>query len=90
VLSDEASGNLLRAIDTLPEAIRQAAEKYEPYIISRKVIEICSCFNKFYYDNRIMDDDPKVRNARLALTEAARTAIKVGLFLVGLEAPERM
>ena len=90
VLSDEASGNLLRAIDTLPEAIVQAAEKYEPYIISRKVIEICSCFNKFYYDNRIMDDDPAVRNARLALTEAARTAIKVGLFLVGLEAPERM
>lgn len=90
VLSDEASGNLLRAIDTLPEAIAQAAEKYEPYIISRKVIEICACFNKFYYDNRIMDDDPAVRNARLALTEAARTAIRVGLFLVGLEAPERM
>lgn len=90
MLSDEASGNLLRAIDTLPEAIAQAAEKYEPYIISRKVIEICSSFNKFYYDNRIMDDDPAVRKARLALTEAARTAIKVGLFLVGLEAPERM
>ncbi len=90
VLSDESSAALLRAIDTLPEAIRQAAEKYEPYLISRKVIEICSCFNKFYYDNRIMDDDAAVRAARLALTDAARTAIRVGLFLVGLEAPERM
>ncbi len=90
VLSDEASAALLRAIDTLPEAIEAAAEKYEPYLISRKVIEICSCFNKFYYDNRIMDDDEAVRTARLALTEAARTAIRVGLFLVGLEAPERM
>ncbi len=90
VLSDESSAALLRAIDTLPAAIRQAAEKYEPYLISRKVIEICSCFNKFYYDNRIMDDDAAVRAARLALTEAARTAIRVGLFLVGLESPERM
>ena len=90
VLSDESSAALLRAIDTLPDAIRQAAEKYEPYLISRKVIEICSCFNKFYYDNRIMDDDAAVRAARIALTEAASTAIRVGLFLVGLEAPERM
>ena len=90
VLSDESSAALLRAIDTLPAAIRQAAEKYEPYLISRKVIEICSCFNKFYYDNRIMDDNASVRAARLALTDAARTAIRVGLFLVGLEAPERM
>jgi len=37
-----------------------------------------------------MDEDTAVRNARLALTEAARTAIRTGLFLVGLEAPERM
>lgn len=90
VLSDEASAALLRAIDSLPGCIKQAAEKYEPYLISRAVIDICSCFNKFYYDNRIMDDDTAVRNARLALTEAARTAIRTGLFLVGLEAPERM
>ena len=90
VLGDESSRNLLKAIDALPDIIAQAAEKYEPYLISRAVIEICSCFNKFYYDNRIMDDDPAVRNARLALTEAARTAVRTGLFLVGLEAPERM
>ena len=90
VLSDEASAALLRAIDSLPGCIKEAAEKYEPYLISRAVIDICSCFNKFYYDNRIMDDDTAVRNARLALTEAARTAIRTGLFLVGLEAPERM
>lgn len=90
VLSDEASAALLRAIDSLPGCIKQAAEKYEPYLISRAVIDICSCFNKFYYDNRIMDDDTAVRNARLALTEAARTAVRTGLFLVGLEAPERM
>jgi len=90
VLSDEASVALLRAIDSLPGCIKQAAEKYEPYLISRAVIDICSCFNKFYYDNRIMDDDTAVRNARLALTEAARTSIRTGLFLVGLEAPERM
>ena len=37
-----------------------------------------------------MDDDSAVRNARLALTDAARTVISTGLRLVGLNAPERM
>ena len=54
------------------------------------MIDVCSCFNKFYYDCRIMDDDPAVRNARLALCDAARICIKNGLYLIGLEAPERM
>ena len=37
-----------------------------------------------------MDDDPTVRAARLALTDAARLTIRNGLYLLGLEAPERM
>lgn len=89
-LSDEASSALVKAIAEFPAAVSEAAEKYEPYIISRSVINVCSCFNKFYYDNRIMDENEGVRNARLALTDAARNVIKAGLYLVGLEAPEKM
>lgn len=89
-LSDEASSALVKAIAEFPSAVSEAAEKYEPYIISRSVINVCSCFNKFYYDNRIMDESEGVRNARLALTDAARNVIKTGLYLVGLEAPEKM
>ncbi len=89
-LSDEASSALVKAIAEFPSAVSEAAEKYEPYIISRSVINVCSCFNKFYYDNRIMDENEGVRNARLALTDAARNVVKTGLYLVGLEAPEKM
>ena len=89
-LGDEAATALIKAIGALPEIIKEAANKNEPYLISRGVIDICSCFNKFYYDDRIMDDDKSIRNARLALTEASRMAIKTGLYLVGLRAPEKM
>lgn len=89
-LDNESSASLIKAIAALPGTIANAAEKYEPYLISRNVIEICSCFNKFYFENRIMDEDEGVKTARLALTDAARTAIKLGLYLVGIEAPERM
>lgn len=89
-LDNESTAALIKAIKALPDSIEGAAEKYEPYLISRNVIEICSAFNKFYFENRIMDEDEGVRNARLAVTDAARTAIKTGLYLVGIEAPERM
>ena len=90
LLSGEAETALVKAIAAFPDTVNAAAEKYEPYLIARAAIEICSRFNKFYYDCRIMDDDMHIRNARLALTDAARICIKNALYLVGLEAPERM
>ena len=54
------------------------------------VIAIASAFNKFYYEQRIMADDEAVRAARLALTDATRSVIAIGLGLLGLSAPERM
>ena len=90
LLSGEAETALVKAIAAFPDTVKAASEKYEPYLIARAAIEICSRFNKFYYDCRIMDDDMHIRNARLALTDAARICIKNALYLVGLEAPERM
>lgn len=90
LLSGEAETALVKAIAAFPDTVNAAAEKYEPYLIARAAIEICSRFNKFYYDCRIMDDDMHIRNTRLALTDAARICIKNALYLVGLEAPERM
>ena len=90
LLSGEAETALVKAIAAFPDTVKAAAEKYEPYLIARAAIEICSRFNKFYYDCRIMDDYMHIRNARLALTDAARICIKNALYLVGLEAPERM
>ena len=53
-------------------------------------MEICTAFNKFYFCNQIITEDAGVSAARLALTDAARITIKKGLYLVGLQAPERM
>lgn len=90
MLTDPASVSLAKAIGAFPQSVKDAMDKNEPYLVSRSVIDVCSCFNKFYYENRIMDDSPVVRNARLAITDAARSVIKTGLYLIGLHAPERM
>ncbi len=89
-LIDAESAAVISAIAAFPDAVREAMEKNEPYLISRAVIGISAAFNKFYYEQRIMADEPDVRAARLALTDATRSVIATGLFLLGIAAPERM
>ncbi len=89
-LDDPESRALLAALAAFPDAVAEAADKYEPYLVSRAVMAVCQTFNRFYYERRIMADDPAVRNARLALTDAARQVVAVGLGLLGMKAPERM
>ena len=90
VLNDPYSLALLKAIDAFPAAVKAAGEKYEPYLVARAVMAVCTAMNKFYYEIRIMAEDEKERTARLALTDAARLTIEIGLNLLGIQAPERM
>ena len=89
-LADDYAQELLRQLSRFPETVREAAQRYEPSIITRAVTELCKAYNKFYYENRILDDDAGVRQARLLLTRAVKDTVKTGLFLIGMEAPERM
>ena len=89
-LTGASAAAVISALGAFPDAIADAMDKNEPYLVSRAVIEICAAFNRFYYDERIMDDDESIRNARLCLTNAVRIAVRSGLYLLGIPAPERM
>ncbi|MEG1776302.1 MAG: arginine--tRNA ligase [Clostridia bacterium] len=89
-LEDDYAQELLRQLSRFPAAVREAAERYEPSIMTRTVTELCKAYNKFYYENRILDAESGVREARVRLTTAVRQTIKTGLYLIGMEAPERM
>ena len=90
LLSDDESRGVIAALAAFPDAVREAMDKYEPYLVSRAVMAICQAFNRFYYQQRIMAEDAALRNARLTLTDATRRVLAIGLDLVGLAAPERM
>ena len=89
-LTDDEAQSLLRLISRFPDVIREAADKYEPSMITRAVTDIAQAFNKYYYEHRILDGEPGQAAARVALTDAVRSVIKTGLYLIGIEAPERM
>lgn len=89
-LGDDYAQELLRLLSRFPEAVREAALRYEPSIVTRALTEIAKSYNKFYYENRILDAAPGVRQARLELTLAVKRTLKTALFLIGMDAPERM
>ena len=89
-LADDEAQALLRLLGRFPDVILEAADKYEPSMITRAVTDIAQAYNKFYYEHRILDDDPAAAAARVALTQAVKDVIKTGLWLIGIEAPERM
>ena len=89
-LTDNEAQSLLLLLSRFPDVIHEAAEKYEPSMITRAVTDIAQAFNKYYYEHRILDGEPAQAAARVALTEATARVIRTGLYLIGIEAPERM
>ena len=89
-LTDDEAQSLLRLLSRFPDVIREAADKYEPSMVTRAVTNIAQAFNKYYYEHRILDGEPAQAAARVALTDATRSVIRTGLYLIGIEAPERM
>ncbi len=89
-LGDDWAQELLRLLSRFPEVVSDAAEKYEPSMITRARTEIAKAYNTFYYETRILDAEPGVRQARVELTLAAKNVLKTALYLIGMEAPERM
>ncbi len=85
-----AEAELVKQLALFPETVVQAAEKYEPSLISRFLLDAAKLFNKFYLECKIMQAEGDVRAFRLALTEATLTTLKNGLGLLGIGVPEKM
>jgi arginyl-tRNA synthetase len=90
VLSDPYSQDVVRLIEQFPDILKSAVNRSEPSMVTRFSVDLAQAFNKFYYENKVMVDEPGTRAARLLLTHAVRQTLKQALYLIGVEAPERM
>ena len=89
-ISDEESSEVVKLIASFPEAVKAAAEKYEPCFVARHLVLLAQSYNRFYLANRIANAEPKIRNARVLLTTAVKNVLESGLALLGIAAPEKM
>jgi arginyl-tRNA synthetase len=89
-LKDGESFALVKLLNKFPETVIEAAENYEPSLITRLLIDIAQAFNKFYFAYKIITENKDESAARLALTAAVKQVIKNGLNLILIEAPDKM
>lgn len=87
--NDSDSWEIVKLLQDFPNVIKRAADKYEPSVISKYVINLAQAFNKYYAHVRILEENEGLQ-ARLALADSTATVIKESLRLLGVEAPEEM
>lgn len=90
LLLSEDEIDIIRMIYDFPGVVMDAMEKNEPFFITRQIVELAKGFNKFYHNAQIIVEDEELRKARLLLTYLVKNTIKVGLGLLGIEAPNKM
>ena len=90
LLSGETETALIKQLSLFCDVLRLAARDYDPSHLNRYLVELAGCFHRFYTACRIKGEEDKVLNARLKLADEARSVLKNGLALLGVDAPEKM
>jgi len=90
LLKEKEEVELIKAISRVKEVIKNAANEYEPSIITRYVIDIASMFSTYYNAHHIIVEDKDLMNARLSLVYATGLIIKECLGMLGIGCPDKM
>ena len=81
---------LIKKLTEFDGAVLRAAEDYEPSHISRYALALCTLYNQFYHNCRILGSDKITESFRLALTECVRDRLGKCLDLLGMTRTEEI
>ena len=89
-ITGDSAHELVTLLYEMPAVIQEAGEKYEPSVVTRHIVDIAQAYNRFYHDEHILVENEDEKVAKVALVMATRAAIRNGLALLGMKAPEKM
>ncbi|MDO5714529.1 MAG: arginine--tRNA ligase [Tissierellia bacterium] len=90
LLNKKEEIDILRSMYAFTDSVIDAHEKYEPYFITRYIVDLAKIFNKYYNSTTIITDDLELTKARLLLSYGIKNILSKGLELLGIEAPMKM
>ncbi|HUC88766.1 MAG TPA: arginine--tRNA ligase [Candidatus Paceibacterota bacterium] len=82
--------NLERLLYQFPEVVKSSYNSLEPHYIATYLTELASAFNTFYGNTIILDKNNKYIAYHLELVKSFYQTMKNGLWLLGIETPEKM
>lgn len=90
LLTSPEEVDLIRKISQFDLAIQVAARELKPHLLATYARELAEAFNQFYRSSPVLEADPGIKEARLALVKAARNCIRATLETLGIPALESM
>ncbi len=89
--ADKKEIDLIKLLRRFTLAVTEAAESYSPAIVANYCYDLSKEYNQFYHDFSILgEQDQEVRNLRLGLSFITSEVLSKGMWLLGIEMPERM
>lgn len=83
--------SVIKLLNDFPATVAEAAAELSPALIANYCYELAREFNQFYHDYSILSEkDEALRDFRLLLSEVTGYVLERGMWLMGIEAPERM
>ncbi len=89
-LVHESEIALMRKMDEFAGLVAGAARDRAAFRLTHYCQDLAGLFHGFYTNCHVINDDPALQNARLALCDATRIMLALSLSLLGISAPEQM
>jgi arginyl-tRNA synthetase len=89
-LVEDDEFELIRLLAQFPDLVELAANEMEPHRIVFYLLDFTGAFHRYYNKHRIITDDDELTRARLLLVRNVQRVTRRGLWLLGVDAPERM
>ena len=90
LLQDKVSQNVITTLYNFENVLMNVVDKNEPSLLARYLIELAQNYSNFYNENKIIDDDKDVENARVYLSKCVGQVLKTGAGLLGIQMPNKM
>ncbi|MGB8489446.1 MAG: arginine--tRNA ligase [Bacteroidales bacterium] len=83
--------NLIRLLRKFTDTVSEAAAGYSPALIANYCYDLSREYNQFYHDFSILgEEDQSLRDFRLFLSKVTSEILSSGMWLLGIEMPDRM
>lgn len=91
IIVDKEEELLAKRLISFPNVIEESISTYSPHKLCNYLHSLASSFASFYENCPVLkNDDKKIIGSRLVLCDLTSRTLKLGLELLGIEAPERM
>ncbi|MGA0815809.1 MAG: arginine--tRNA ligase [Burkholderiaceae bacterium] len=89
-LTERPAGDLMARLSDYPALLAQLAQDLAPHGLAYYLRDLAADLHGFYNAQRILVDEPLIREARLLLLLATAGVMRSGLNILGVSSPERM